>query len=124
MGKLLGKKKDPIDIIYIHIIYIRIRTDYQIKIFPRKKSIPPFPSSLSEIKGTGKNASQHPQFIFARGNHSGLANSSQRHLTRNEGSVILSCIYICTHAFRWPTRERAHARKIKPCVVFPTSGRM
>lgn len=105
-------RKDPIEL-YTHNLYSYI--DHRIEIFsifPRKRSIPRFPSSpLTGIKSTGKNASQHPQFIFARGNHSGLANSSQRHLTRNGGSVILSCIYIyiCTHAFR-SADERACTR--------------
>lgn len=105
--------KDPIEL-YTYNLYSYSYVDHRIEIFsifPRKRSIPPFPSSLyplTGIKGTGKNASQHPQFIFARGNHSGLANNSQRHLTRNGGSVILSCIYMYT-CFSFGRRESVHS---------------
>lgn len=108
---MLGK--DPIEL-YTYNLYSYSYIDHWIEIFlifPRKKSIQPFPSSLyllTGIKGTGKNASQHPQFIFARGNHSGLANSSQRHLTWNGRSVILSCIYMYT-CFSFGRRESVHS---------------
>lgn len=104
-------RKDPIEL-YTHNLYSYIDHWIEIfSIFPRKRSIPRFPSSpLTGIKSTGKNASQHPQFIFARGNHSGLANSSQRHLTRNGGSVILSCIYIYMYTcFSFGRRESVHS---------------